>query len=314
MKRILVTGASGFLGSNLKFAFENNQKKYDCIYVTSSDYDLKLLSEASKMVREHKPEVVIHLAALSGGIGANTARPADFFFENSLFVTNVFQACALENVHEVIYTMGGCSYPNSAVSPISEDQMWEGIPQGNSSAYSIAKKMGIIAGEAYKKQYGLKTKVLIPGNLYGKYDNYNLNDSHVIPALIRKFHEAKLSKKDAVYLWGTGTPIRDFVYADDVASIIVDMIDVEALSSPVNISSGVGISIRKLSELVAKIVGYEGLLDWDTSKPDGQKEKVFDVTLLNGMGFHCETSLEKGLSHTYEWFSKNYDLPGKIRL
>ncbi|ADE39232.1 NAD-dependent epimerase/dehydratase family protein [Candidatus Puniceispirillum marinum] len=314
MKRVLITGASGFLGSNLRVALEKSDKKFDCIFLNSSDYDLTELSQASKMVKEHRPDVVIHLAALSGGIGANTERPADFFFENSLLVTNVFQACGSLGVKDMIYTMGGCSYPNSASSPISEGEMWEGMPQGNSSAYSVAKKMGIIAGQAYEKQYGLKTKVLVPGNLYGKYDNYNLDNSHVIPALIRKFHEAKISNSPKVNLWGTGSPIRDFVYAEDVASIIVDLIDFKHIETPMNLSSGNGISIKELSELVASVVDYKGVLEWDTSKPDGQKEKVFDVALMESWGFKCDTNLMQGLRKSYDWFSTNYEVEGAIRL
>ncbi len=278
--------------------------------VSSADYDLTDPASARRLLEERRPEIVVHLAGYVGGIGANRARPADFFHRNLLLMANMFQAAASFGIRKLVYPMGGCSYPANAVSPITEDQMWQGYPQPDSAAYSSAKKMGIVASEAYRQQFGLNSVVIIPGNMYGEYDNFRVQESHVIPGLVRRFYEAAAAGAPEVLCWGTGCPTRDFVYAGDVARCLPFFIEEYESSEPVNISSGTTTSIRELAETVRELLPYPGRLCWDASKPDGQKFKIFDVKRLNGLGLSCDTPLREGLQRTVEWFAANYSSRG----
>jgi len=304
--KIVVTGASGFLGRHLLPQLALQYPQAEIIGLSSQDYDLMNPPEVVKMFEDLKPEILIHLAAYSGGIGANKTYPADFYYRNTLLTALVFEQAAKFGVQKMIYTMGGCSYPAKAVSPIDESQMWQGYPQPESAGYSSAKKMGIVASQSYRTQYGLNSVVLIPGNLYGEYDNFRNSESHVIPALVRRFYEAKLNNLEEVIMWGTGTPKRDFVYAGDVAKIIPYFIENYNSSEPINLSSGTTTPIKELAELVKETTGFEGKLSWDTTKPDGQMVKIFDVTRLNSLGLSCDTLLKEGLEKTFAWLSKNY--------
>jgi GDP-L-fucose synthase len=303
---ILVTGATGFLGRHLVPILVARHGTDAVLGVSSKDYDLMDPAAVRRMFQEKKPDVVIHLAAYSGGIGVNSQRPADFYYRNTLLTALVFQEAAVQGVRRLIYTMGGCSYPASARSPINEEQMWEGFPQQESAGYSCAKKMGIVAGMAYRKQYGLDSVVLVPGNMYGEYDNYRIAESHVIPGMIRRFYEAKQSASPEVVMWGTGEPTRDFVYAGDVAGVVAEFVDTQDGGGPINISTGTSTSIRELAEMVKNEVGYEGRLSWDTTKPDGQMVKIFDVKRLQQLGYACQTSLGDGLKRAVKWFIANY--------
>lgn len=314
MNKILVTGATGFLGSHVRRIVTSGKMTQDFIFVGSKRGDLTNFATTMALLDDVQPDIVMHLAALSGGIGDNRARPADFYFINSLIVSNMFEACARKGVKRIIYTMGGCSYPGTAGSPISEDEMWNGYPQGDSAAYSSAKKMGIVAAQAYAGQYGIRSDVFIPGNLYGEFDNFHLEKSHVIPALVRKFVEATEAKQDTVTMWGTGSPIRDFVYAEDVARILLDAVARDDLITPMNLSSGTGITIRSLAELIAAQTGFEGALVWDTDKPDGQAEKIFGVQRMKDHGFSCDTELSVGIMKTISWFRETVASSGSIRL
>jgi GDP-L-fucose synthase len=306
-RMILVTGSTGFLGRHLMPMLLARYGSHGVVGTSSKDYDLMDHSDVKRMFRDIKPEVVVHLAAYSGGIGVNNARPADFYFRNTLLTALVFQEAAESGVKRLIYTMGGCSYPATARSPINEEQMWEGFPQKESAGYSCAKKMGIVASMAYRKQYGLDSVVLVPGNMYGEYDNYRNAESHVVPGMIRRFHEAKLSGAEEVVMWGTGAPTRDFVYAGDVAGVVAEFVEARDGAGPINISTGTSTSIRELSELVKSQVDFQGRLSWDTSKPDGQMVKIFDVARLRQLGLGCQTSLRDGLRRTADWFVKNYE-------
>lgn len=311
-KKILVTGSNGFLGTHLKKLLTSNSN-YNSYFTERKEFDLMDLNLFNKMLDKYKPDILIHLAAYSGGIGANKKYPADFYFQNSLLTTFAFHACKGRDIEKLIYPMGGCSYPASSNSPIHESQMWEGYPQKESAGYSMAKKMSIVAANSYKDQYNLNSTIIIPGNMYGEFDNFRNNESHVIPALIRRFYEAKNNKDHCVTLWGDGSPIRDFVYAKDVAKILIKVIDLE-IDGPINISSGQGISIRQLSLLIANMIGYQGKIEWDTSKPNGQKIKIFDITALKKLDCLPETNLESGIENTISWFKKAYQSRDNIRL
>lgn len=254
------------------------------------------------MFLRHKPDVVVHLAGYVGGIGANRAYPADFYYRNTLLTAHVFHQSAISGVRKLIYPFGGCSYPAKAASPIGEDQLWQGYPQPESAPYSTAKMMGVVASEAYRRQYGLGSVPLIPGNMYGEYDNFRRNESHVVPALVRRVHEARESGAAEITAWGTGKPVRDFVYAGDVARLIPWFIENYDSSQPVNLSSGVATPIRTLTETVCRLSDFPGTLEWDTTKPDGQMVKVFDVTRMRSLGLDCPTPLEEGLRRTIAWY------------
>ena len=304
--QIVVTGAGGFLGRHVVPVL---QKLYGCNRVaglSSGDYDLTDPRAVSRLFEDHKPAVVVHLAGYVGGIGANRAWPADFFHRNLTMMANIFQAAAAFQVRKLVYPMGGCSYPAKALSPIGEDQMWEGYPQPDSAAYSSAKKMGIVASEAYRQQYGLNSVVIVPGNMYGEYDNFRVAESHVVPGLVRRFFEAAAEAAPEVVCWGTGAPPRDFVYAGDVARSIPFFIEEYNSSEPVNISSGITTPIRELAENIGNLAGYKGQLVWDAAKPEGQKFKIFDVKRLKGLGLSCDTPLRQGLERTVAWFAANY--------
>ena len=306
MAHVVVTGATGFLGRHLMPVLERSYDKGNVVGLCSKDYNLLKPDEVERMFVEQKPEVLVHLAAYSGGIGANRTYPADFFYKNALFVTLMFEAAARHKVRKMIYTMGGCSYPATAKSPISENQMWEGYPQPESAGYSVAKKMGIVASQSYRQQYGLNSVVLIPGNLYGEFDNFRNNESHVVPAMIRRYYETKLRGDREIVMWGDGTPVRDFAYAGDVAAVIPWFIDHYDSSEPVNISSGTETHIRELAETIREKMDWDGEIEWDTSKPNGQMVKIFDVSRLRSLGLACNTNLADGLDATIHWFSVNY--------
>jgi GDP-L-fucose synthase len=271
--------------------------------------------QVTRMFRDRKPEVLVHLAAYSGGIGANRAFPADFYYRNTLLTALVFEQAARSGVKKLVYPMGGCSYPAKATSPISEDQMWQGYPQPESAGYSAAKKMGIVASIGYRAQYGLNSVVIVPGNMYGEYDNFRNEESHVVPAMVRRYFEAKRAGLPQVAMWGSGKPVRDFVYAGDVARCIPYFIENYDSSEPVNLSSGTTTPIKELAEAIKEVVGYKGEIVWDSLKPDGQMVKIFDTTRMKSLDLSCPTSLLDGLRKTADWLARNYVARGDgIRL
>jgi len=307
MPKILLTGSTGFLGRHALPVLQAAYGERNVFGVSSRDYDLMRADEAERMIKETAPDAIVHLAAYSGGIGANRVFPADFYYRNTLLTAHVFEAAARANVGKLLYTMGGCSYPATAKSPIDEIQLWQGYPQTESAGYSTAKMMGTVASRSYRTQYGLNSVVLIPGNMYGEFDNFNVQESHVVPAMIRRYYEAQRDKLRSVTMWGTGTPQRDFVYAGDVARCLPYFIESYDSSEPVNLSSGVNTPIRELAETIAELVAFEGAIEWDSSKPDGQMVKIFDTTRMRAEGLACDTPLRVGLKQTIDWFAANYD-------
>lgn len=304
--KVLLTGATGFLGRHTWPVLAARYGAANVVGVSSRDYDLMQPEAVDRLFADHQPEIVVHYAAYSGGIGANVAYPADFYFRNTVLTALMFEAASRHRIRKLVYPMGGCSYPAKATSPIGEDQLWQGFPQAESAPYSTAKMMGTVAAPAYRRQYGLDAVVVIPGNIYGEYDNFSAEDSHVIPAMVRRYHEAKLSGAPEVVMWGTGRPERDFVYAGDVAALIPYFIDEYHCDQPVNLSSGNRTSIRELAQTIADLTGFEGRIVWDDSKPDGQMVKIFATARMAGLGLSCNTSLRDGIARTVRWFAANY--------
>lgn len=304
--KVLVTGATGFLGRHAVPVLRARYGDEAVIGVSSRDYNLMSPQDVDRMFSDHKPEILIHFAAYSGGIGANRTYPADFYYQNTLLTALAFDGAARHKVKKLVYPMGGCSYPAAGKSPLSEDQLWQGYPQNESAGYSTAKMMGIVASRSYRTQYGLDSSVIIPGNMYGEFDNFRTLDSHVVPGMVRRYYEAQLNGLDKVTMWGTGAPTRDFVYAGDVARCLPFFIENYDSSEPVNISSGTTTSIRELAETIAGLAAFQGTIDWDLSKPDGQMIKIFDTQRLHGLGLACDTPIQEGLRRTIAWFSENY--------
>lgn len=310
---ILITGATGFLGRHIVPVLARRYPEAELIPLGSRDYDLTEQEMVRQMFADHRPDWVVALAGYVGGIGANEAYPADFFYENLVIQTLTIHEAWKVGVDKLLTVIGGCSYPATSSSPISEEQMWEGLPAFESTPYSVAKKMAIIQSEAYRRQYGFNSIVLIPGNVYGEYDNYEVENSHVIPATIRKFYEAARDRSPQVTIWGSGKPTRDFVYAQDIAELFPYFLENYDTSEPINLSTAHSTSIRELSETVKELTGYRGEIVWDSSKPDGKILKIFDNQKLKKLGLDCPTSLREGLERTIKWFADNYDR-GTVRL
>jgi GDP-L-fucose synthase len=305
MDKILITGARGFLGRHLVPVLQSRYGFEAVVGIGREDGDLNDPSQVRRILGEHKPEAIIHLAAYVGGIGANTRYPADFFYRNAMLTTVMFQAAAEANVRKLVYPICGCGYPANASSPIGEEQIWAGYPQCEGAPYAQAKKMGLVAAESYRRQYGLITSVPLPGNMYGEHDNFRTGESHVVPAMVRRFVEAAQSGARQVTMWGSGRPTRDFVYAGDIAEVMPYFLEKHDSPEPVNLSSGISTSIRELAELVRELSGFSGEIVWDTTKPDGQMTKIFGVERMRQLGICCPTTLEQGLKRTIEWYRAN---------
>lgn len=305
-KRTLVTGASGFVGRNLTPLLA--AAGCDLVAPPRTAYDLLEQADVRRLMADTRPDLVFHLAALSGGILANRDYPADFCYQNLLMNTMVAHEAWRAGVSKFVTLIGGCSYPAQAKNPIRETDLWNGYPQEESAAYSLAKRMSVVMADAYRRQHGFDGVVLVPGNLYGPHDNFDLQNAHVIPATIRKFFEAKRRGDPEIVAWGTGAPVRDFIYVRDACEVIVLAAERYSGSEIINLSSGVRTTIRELIETVAELTRFQGQVRWDASKPDGQMFKGFDVSRMHELlGYRCPTTLREGLASTITWFEQHYD-------
>ena len=298
-EKILVTGATGFFGHHVMDELAN----HNVIGVGKSDYNLLSTSECRRMFKDISPNVVIHLAAVTGGILKNKEYPADMWYKNTMINSSVFQNAIDFKVRKLIYVLAGCAYPKMR-GTMREEDIWNGYPDEHPAPFSLSRKMGLVACTAYRKQYGLNSSVVIPGNMYGEHDCFDIQDCHVIPALMRKIHK---SKKDGtpVEVWGSGSAIRDFVYVKDVAACLPFFIENDC-SGPVNLSSGKDTSIKELVDKMSKIIGESIEILWNTSMPEGPDRKVFDVSKMKSLGLLCSTPLSEGLNSTYKWFSNKF--------
>jgi GDP-L-fucose synthase len=301
-KRVLVTGGSGFLGS---FVVER-LKSRGCREVTvprSRQYDLRDRAQVERLFDAARPEVVLHLAAVVGGIGANQREPGRFFYDNALMGLQLLEQARVSGVEKLVALGTVCAYPKHAPVPFSEDDLWNGYPEETNAPYGLAKKMLLVQAQAYRRQYGFNAIYLLPVNLYGPRDNFDLETSHVIPALIRKCVEAKERGEREIALWGDGTPTREFLYVEEAAEGILLATEKYDSPEPMNLGCGQEIAIAELAELIASLVGYSGKLCWDVERPNGQPRRCLDVSrAYRELGFQAKMPLREGLERTLAWY------------
>ncbi len=304
-KRICVTGGAGFLGTHL--IEELRRRGADQIFVpTIEEYNLVDPEAIRRMLVDSDPDVIIHLAAQVGGIGANLNHPAEFFYDNLMMGVQLIHQAYKTGVEKFVAIGTVCAYPKFTPVPFKEDDLWIGYPEETNAPYGMAKKMLLVQSQAYREQYGYNSIFLLPVNLYGPGDNFDPRSSHVIPALIRKCFEAKEQGLDHIIVWGDGSPTREFIYVKDAARGIAMATENYNESLPVNIGSGFEISIKDLAEKIVQMSGFEGDLVWDTSKPNGQPRRALDISRAKEkFGFEAETDFDKGLQKTIDWYREN---------
>jgi GDP-L-fucose synthase len=304
-RKILVTGGAGFLG---RFLVER-LKKYSGVEVIvprSREYDLVKGDDVRKLLSESRPDLVIHLAAVIGGIGANQKNPGKFFYDNIMMGTQLIEESRLHDVKKFVAMGTVCAYPKFTPTPFREDDLWNGYPEETNAPYGLAKKMMLVQAQGYRQQYSFNAIFLLPANLYGPGDNFDLETSHVIPALIRKFVEARRSRSPFVEAWGTGNASREFLYVSDCADAVVRAAAIYDGREPINIGTGYEIKLAELAKLIARLTGFQGEIRWRTDKPDGQPRRRLDVSrALEKLGFRAQVSLEEGLRLTIDWYEAN---------
>ena len=304
--RILVTGGAGFLGKHLQAALRaQGVPEQNLLVPLIEDFDLTREADVARMYREMKPDVVIHLAALVGGIGANRENPGLFFYANMAMGLLLIEHARRIGLKKFVQVGTICAYPKFTPVPFREEDLWNGYPEETNAPYGIAKKALLVMLQAYRQQYGISGVYLLPVNLYGPGDNFDPNSSHVIPALIRKFCEAKEQGKDRVVVWGTGQASREFLYVEDCARAIVSATELYDKPEPVNLGAGFEITIRDLAETIRRLVGVEGTLVWDDTKPDGQPRRCLDTSRATAeFGFRATMPFDEGLRRTIQcWVS-----------
>jgi GDP-L-fucose synthase len=303
-KRIVVTGGAGFLG---RFVVERLKAHSDVeVFVPRrSEYDLVEKADIVRLLEESRPDLVIHLAAVVGGIGHNKKHPGRFFYENLMMGAQLIEQSRLFGVKKFVAVGTVCAYPKFTPVPFKEDDLWNGYPEETNAPYGLAKKMMLVQSQAYREQYGFNSIFLLPANLYGPGDNFDLETSHVIPALIRKCVEARRCGAEFIEVWGSGKPSREFLYVEDCADGIVKATANYNESDPVNLGNGREVVIRNLVELIAKVTRFDGEIRWQADKPDGQPRRQLDTSRAwERFGFEATTSLEDGLRKTIEWYER----------
>ncbi len=302
-KTVLVTGGHGFLGTHLVNELKNLSPK-DILVPKSSENDLREYEECVKVSKN--VDIVIHLAANVGGIGYNRDNPANLFDDNILMSVNMMRAARVNGVKKYLALGTICAYPKFTPVPFKEKDLWMGYPEETNAPYGLAKKMQLVQAQAYRQQYGFNAIFLLPVNLYGPGDNFDQKSSHVIPALIKKFVEAKENNQKEVVVWGTGKPTREFLYVEDAAKGIILAVEKYNKSEPVNLGAGFEISIKELAELIKKLTDFKGNIVWDKTKPDGQPRRKLDVSKAKEeFGFTANTEFEVGLRETINWYLEN---------
>lgn len=301
--KIYVAGHRGLVGSAIMRCL--HQYGYDNVITRShAEMDLRNQDEVNRFFDQEKPEYVLLAAAKVGGIWANSQAPADFCYDNLMISANVVHAAYKHQVKKLLFLGSSCIYPKMAPQPIKEEHLLTGALEPTNEGYALAKISGMQLCKFYRRQYGCDFISAMPTNLYGINDNFDLNNSHVLPAMIRKFHEAKMENKPEVVLWGTGKVLREFLYVDDLADALVHLMNHYSAESHVNIGTGEDLSIHDLALIVKETVGYQGNIVYDSSKPDGTPRKLLDVSLLHSTGWHHKTSLREGIKDVYQWYQE----------
>lgn len=305
-KRVLVTGGYGFLGSHVVEGLRARGVRSQDVRISSSkELDLRNMSDCVKAVQGM--DIVIHVAGRGGGIGYNQRYPASLFFDNITMNTNLMDAAMRENVSKFVGIGTVCSYPKFTPVPFKETDLWNGYPEETNAAYGLSKKMMVVQSEAYRRQHGFNSINPLLVNLYGPRDKFDLDDSHVIPALIRKFVDARIEGEGMIIAWGTGKASREFLHVRDAAEGILLATERYDSSEPVNIGSGMEVTIKELTEIIARLSGYKGEIEWDTSKPDGQPRRCLDTDrAYRKFGYRAKVPLEEGLQETIEWYIDNH--------
>ena len=303
--KVFIAGHNGLVGSAIKRNLE--EKNYNHIYwVIRKNCDLRNRVQVEAYFQQSQPEYVFLAAAKVGGIGANSKYPAEFIYDNLMIQTNIIDAAYRHGVKKLVFLGSSCIYPKFPKMPITEDQLLTGSLEGSNDAYAIAKIAGIKMCQAYRKQYGFNAISLMPTNLYGPGDNFDLENSHVLPALIAKFHGSlEKSKHWEVALWGDGTPMREFLHVDDLAEACVKCMQDYDEAEHINIGTGEDVTIKELAETVADVVGYDRHINWDTTKPNGTPRKVLNVDKIKSLGWEPKIGLKEGIQTTYEWYKQN---------
>jgi GDP-L-fucose synthase len=300
-----VTGGAGFLGSYVVRLLQERGAK-EVFVPRIEQYDLVQLEAIQRMLKDARPDVIIHLAALVGGIGANRARPAEFFYVNLMMGVQLIHEAWKFGVEKFVAVGTICAYPKYTPVPFKEEDLWNGYPEETNAPYGLAKKMLLVQAQAYRQQYGFNAIYPLPVNLYGPGDNFDLETSHVIPALIRKFIEARERNEQQVVLWGDGSPTREFLYVEDAAEGLLLATERYDGPEPFNLGSGQEIRIKDLAQLIARLTDFQGEIVWDTSKPNGQPRRSLDTSRAERLfGFRAHTPLEQGLQQTIAWYKEN---------